>query len=38
MGHNGETALRVCVPASVVSVLIDLSYCNMLKKLFEAEH
>ncbi|NDV93280.1 hypothetical protein GTW09_10525 [Alteromonas hispanica] len=30
MGHNGEAAPRVCVPANAVSVLIGL-LCTLLK-------
>ena len=33
MGHNGEAAPRVCVPANEVSVLIGLLYFNVEKTL-----
>jgi len=31
VGHNGEAAPRVCVPANEVSVLIELLYAYNLK-------
>ncbi|SVD54339.1 uncharacterized protein METZ01_LOCUS407193, partial [marine metagenome] len=31
VGHNGEAAPRVCVPANAVSVLIGLLYAYNLK-------